>query len=150
MPPVLYSLRKGTFNAPFAIALVLVLLMITQMAIFWADTRALARVEKELRKSKAHSARILASIGDAVIVTDASGRITRMNPVAEELTGWTLVEAESSPLTSTYKIYNEHTRQIVENPGDKVRRFGTVVGLANHTILERKDGEGTHIEDKLS
>ena len=98
-------------------------------------------------KSEARSNRILQSIGDAVIVTDAEARITRMNPVAENLTGWTSNEAEGRPLAEVFRIVHETTREPVESPAEKVIRLGTIVGLANHTILLRRDGSETAIDD---
>ncbi|MBW4038836.1 MAG: PAS domain S-box protein [Acidobacteria bacterium] len=102
---------------------------------------------RNLRESEARASRILESIGDAVIVTDAEACITRMNAVAEGLTGWTLEEAEGRPLAEVFRIVNEDTREAMESPAEKVRRLGTVVGLANHTILIAKDGSETHIDD---
>lgn len=103
--------------------------------------------EKELREQKDWLHTTLTSIGDAVIVTDADGAITLMNPVAEKLTGWTLEETQGKPLVDVFHIVNEQTRQPVENPVDKVRRLNRVVGLANHTILIRKSGEEIAIDD---
>jgi PAS domain S-box-containing protein len=40
----------------------------------------------------------LSSIGDAVIATDLESRVTFINKVAEELTGWSEVEAIGKPL----------------------------------------------------
>lgn len=89
----------------------------------------------------------VASIGDGVIVTDPQGRVTFLNAEAERLTGWTSREAEGRPLPAVFHIINEHTRQPLENPVEKVFRLGTVVGLANHTILIAKDGTETPIDD---
>lgn len=58
----------------------------------------------------------LSSIGDAVIPTDATGRVTFMNVVAEQLTGWTVTEASGPSLTDVFRIVNEQTRQPVEDP----------------------------------
>lgn len=92
----------------------------------------------------------LASIGDGVIMTDAEGRITFMNAVAETLTGWKSHDAEGAALPDVFKILNEHTRNTVENPVDKVLRTGVVVGLANHTLLIRKDGSELPIDDSAA
>ncbi|MCC7451394.1 MAG: PAS domain S-box protein, partial [Anaerolineae bacterium] len=89
----------------------------------------------------------LYSIGDAVIVTDMTGRITFMNPVAEAVTGWTEQEASGQHLDTVFRIVNETTRAEVESPVAKVMRVGTVVGLANHTILLTKDGREVPIDD---
>jgi len=102
---------------------------------------------RKLRESEARSNRILHSIGDAVIVTDAESHITRMNPVAEQLTGWSERDAVGLPLGKVFHIVSETTREIVENPVAKVKRTGAVVGLANHTILIRQDGTEIYIDD---
>jgi two-component system cell cycle sensor histidine kinase/response regulator CckA len=89
----------------------------------------------------------LSSIGDAVIATDAEGRLTFLNPIAESLTGWQQKEATGQSLDEVFRIINEKTRAIVESPVTKVLREGVVVGLANHTILLAKDGRQTPIDD---
>jgi PAS domain S-box-containing protein len=102
---------------------------------------------RRLRESEARALRILQSIGDAVVITDAEGFVTRMNPVAEALTGWTVADAEGQPLTRVFHIVNEQTREPVEGPVEKVKRTGSVVGLANHTILIARDGKEIPIDD---
>jgi PAS domain S-box-containing protein len=102
---------------------------------------------RKLKESEARATRILQSIGDAVIVTDAEGRITRINSVAEVLTGWTHEEAMGRALTEVFRVFSEETRQVVESPVDKVKRLGSVVGLANHTILKAKGDREIHIDD---
>src|SRR4051794_17723501 len=74
---------------------------------------------------------VLASIGDAVVVTDVLGRVLFMNPVAEALTGWPQAEAAGRPLAAVFQILNEHTRRPVEDPVAEVFARGVVVGLAN-------------------
>ena len=92
----------------------------------------------------------LRSIGDAVITTDIAGRITYLNEVAESLTGWSLEDALGQPLESVFKIVNELTRTRVENPAMRALREGIVVGLANHTLLIKKDGEECPIDDSAA
>jgi PAS domain S-box-containing protein len=111
------------------------------------DVTGEVNATRKLEESEARATRILRSIGDAVIVTDAEGYITRMNPIAEALTGWTLEEATGHPLVTVFRIVSESTRQVVESPVEKVKRLGAVVGLANHTILKAKDGTEIHIDD---
>src|ERR687889_2932276 len=74
------------------------------------------RAEEALRKQSEWLRLTLASIGDAVISTDAEGRVTFMNGVAEALTGWPQAEALSRPLHEVFRIVNERTRQPAENP----------------------------------
>ncbi|HEY2411457.1 MAG TPA: PAS domain S-box protein [Pirellulaceae bacterium] len=92
----------------------------------------------------------LASIGDAVISTDDRGNITFLNPVAEELTGWSQQEAQGLPLVDVFKIVNEYTRHTVENPATRALREGVIVGLANHTVLISKDGTERPIDDSAA
>ena len=89
----------------------------------------------------------LASIGDAVMATDKSGRVTFLNAVAEGLTGWTLGGAAGRPVTEVFHIINEQSRKTVEDPVGRVLREGIIVGLANHTVLVRKDGTEVAIDD---
>ncbi len=112
-----------------------------------ADITDRKRAEEALRESEARFATTLASIGDAVIATDLDCGITFMNPEAEKLTGWPLPEALGTPIGQVFQIVNEYTRAGVESPVDKVLREGIVVGLANHTLLVRKDGTEVPIDD---
>jgi PAS domain S-box-containing protein len=105
------------------------------------------RAEKSLRESEQRWATTLASIGDAVISTCVDGRITFMNAVAEALTGWALNEASQKPVKEVFNIINEHTRLEVEDPVAKVIETGIITGLANHTLLVRKDGTEVAIDD---
>src|ERR1041384_2766735 len=92
----------------------------------------------------------LRSIGDAVITTNNEGRITYINGVAESLTGWSHEDALDQPLDRVFQIVNEATRQPVENPALRALRKGIVVGLANHTILIKKDGSQCPIDDSAA
>ncbi|MCA1443221.1 response regulator [Ensifer sp. IC4062] len=103
--------------------------------------------EKRLHESERRYATTLSSIGDAVIATDSAGLITFMNPVAEALTKWKMAEAIGQPVVNIFRIINEDSRQTVEDPVAKVLRLGTIVGLANHTLLIAKDGTEIHIDD---
>jgi PAS domain S-box-containing protein len=89
----------------------------------------------------------LRSIGDGVIATDAAGRIVFLNPVAEALTQWSQREARGRPLNEVFHIIGEHAREERESPVAKVLREGKIVGLANSTLLIRKDGTELPIDD---
>ena len=92
----------------------------------------------------------LASIGDAVILTDAEGRVSFLNLEAERLTGWNRADAIGKPLLDVFHIINEESRLPAENPVDKVLQLGIVVGLANHTLLVRRDGTEIPIDDSAA
>lgn len=92
----------------------------------------------------------VASIGDAVITTNASGIVTYLNPVAEQISGWTRTEARGKPLAAVFNIINELSGTSVENPVDRVLKTGQIVGLANHTMLICKDGTKRPIDDSAA
>ena len=104
----------------------------------------------EVRAREASLATTLTSIGDAVISTDASARITFLNPVAERLTGWSQGDVRGQPLSRVFRIINEHSRAPVASPVDRALAEGIVVGLANHTLLVRKDGTEVPIDDSAA
>jgi PAS domain S-box-containing protein len=92
----------------------------------------------------------LASIGDAVITTDLAGRVTYLNAVAESLTGWAVRDAVGRPLDEVFRIVAEGTRQPMESRATRALRDGAVVGLANHTVLLRKQGGEVAIDDSAA
>jgi PAS domain S-box-containing protein len=106
--------------------------------------------DKALRRSEENLRVTLDSIGDAVIATDTNGRITRMNPVAESLTGWHLSDIEGKPLKEAFRIVNAFSGEEVENPVNKVLKTGAIVGLANHTKLISKNEKEFQIADSAA
>lgn len=92
----------------------------------------------------------LSSIGDGVIASDDRGRVTFLNPCAEILTGWPAGEAAGQPLAEVFRIVNEKTRQPVENPAEVVMRTGYFAGLANDTVLLRRDGSERPVADSAA
>ncbi len=105
------------------------------------------KIERQLQKSEENLRITLTSIGDAVISTDINGQVVQMNPIAEQLTGWTIKEAKGELLLDVFHIINTKTRKIVDNPAEKVLKSGQIVGLANHTMLISKDGTEYQIAD---
>ncbi|MBU0592549.1 MAG: EAL domain-containing protein [Gammaproteobacteria bacterium] len=114
------------------------------------DQEQRSRFEKSLFMEKERALVTLHSIGDGVITTDTQGRIEFLNPVAEELTGWNTEEACGLPLTEVFHIINEDTRTTIENPVNKALQGNCIVGLANHTVLIRRDGREFSIEDSAA
>ncbi len=116
-------------------------------AAYRGSLEILGRRAEELYQSEQELRTTLESIGDGVITCDAEGRIQMMNPVARELTGWTQPDAKGQPLENIFHIVNETTRERVETPVAKVKRLNKIVGMANHTILIRKDGTELSVAD---
>jgi PAS domain S-box-containing protein len=120
------------------------------LAILGERNRALILSREKEREANAQRELVtvtLASIGDGVIVADPRGRITFLNKIAAGLSGWSAAEAEGKPIGEVLNLINESTRNRVENPAEKVIQSGAIVGLANHTILIRRDGSEIPIDD---
>ncbi|MFA5082153.1 MAG: EAL domain-containing protein [Hydrogenophilaceae bacterium] len=115
-----------------------------RMATAIADARAELLTEKERLQVT------LASIGDAVMTTDAEGRIEYLNPVAELLTGWSDDQARGRFLPEVFHIISEATRAPALNPVERAFREGRVVELANHTLLIARDGSERPIADSAA
>lgn len=118
-----------------------------------AMRRAQSRAEAASRREALRREELqvtLRSIGDAVITTDTDGVITSMNPVAATLTGWSDSEAVGHRLDEVFRIVNEDTRLPVPNPATRALAHGTIVGLANHTVLIARDGNEWPIDDSAA
>lgn len=89
----------------------------------------------------------LYSIGDGVLITDSKGCVKQLNPVAEQLTGWSEKDAEGKPLDEVFHVIHEQTRERIENPIHKVLKEKVIVELANHALLISKDATETPIAD---
>ncbi len=111
-----------------------------------AHARAAAALAAEAEKSRI----TLASIGDAVIATDAQGRITSVNAVAESLTGWSEQEALGQPLATVFRIIGEAHREPLESPATRALRDGAAVGLTPDALLLRRDGTALTIDDSAA
>ncbi len=115
-----------------------------------AARRAAEESAQEASQQREQLRVTLSSIGDAVIVTDADGEVTFLNPVASRLTGWRLQEAVGQPLERVFPIVNEQSRRAVENPVARALRENAVVALANHTALVARGGAEVPIEDSAA
>ena len=139
--------RRRLANILFAGAIAgLALLLAAVLALNrTAAERLLA--ERRVRENEERLRTTLRSIGDAVIATDANGRVVFINPVAQDLTGWGEPAAIGQPLDAVFVIVNEETRATVESPVGKVLREEAIVGLAHHTVLIARDGREVPIDD---
>ena len=147
-------LAEATYRAGVISFAVFLFLLLSALIVAYAYRhreaylyKSLYHFERAERESQEMFRTTLYSIGDAVITTDAAGAVRQMNPVAEKITGWRETEAQGRPVQEIFHIINEHTRNDVENPVAHVLRVGTVVGLANHTLLVAKDGTEHPIAD---
>ena len=113
-------------------------------------TQRLQQANAALQVSKEWLAVTLHSIGDGVIATNAEGRITLLNRVAEQLTGWTQAKAIDRPADEIFHIINQETRLPSVIPISETLARGTIQGLANHTVLIALDGSECAIADSCA
>jgi len=120
------------------------------MLLAFSIIREIERRERDaiaLRRSEEWFRVTLSSIGDGVIATDDQARVSFLNPVAERLTGTSLAQAKGLKISEVFPIFSEVTNKPAENPVDKVLALGSVVALANHTVLRHRAGHLLPIED---
>ena len=115
-----------------------------------ATNTQLQSTNDHLQESEEKLAVTLNSIGDAVIATDAGGRVTRLNPLAERLTGWRFAEAAGRPVEEVFRIVNQETREPSTVPVMATLAHGTIQGLANHTIVIARNGSECAIADSCA
>ena len=106
--------------------------------------------EEELARQREWLSVTLTSIGDAVIATDTAARVTFLNPVAANLSGWTQEEAAGQPIGRVFAVINEKTRKPVDDVVARVLRDKRIVALANDTVLVAKDGREIPVEDSAA
>lgn len=132
---------------------ILILFLILNSSVFtilYFTRKSNIKYEAELYEEKKRAEITLYSIGDAVITTDKNGYILFLNPVAQNLTGYSLEDAKGKYLDIVFDIFNENTNKKVDTPVKRVLEEGIIVGLANHTALKSKNGDIYSIEDSAA
>jgi PAS domain S-box-containing protein len=92
----------------------------------------------------------LASISDGVLAAGCDGRISFMNRVAEQLTGWRDADARGQPVQTVFRIVNETTRSAVANPLDAVLAEGKATAATSDSLLISRDGSERPIADSAA
>ena len=112
--------------------------------------KVLAQVHRELFEAKERAETTLHSIGDGVITTDAEGIVDYLNPLAEELTGWSNTEAKGRLLPEVFQLVHESTRCLAENPLTSVLEEGRIASLHTHNILIARNNREFSIENSAA
>ncbi len=152
--------HKRIWHTGFLAAATLLIILAAWLGAYLVINRHLAmrrQSEDALAEEKELLAVTLHSIGDGVITTDTAGRVTLINRVAEELTGWRQEEAIGRGLDDVFVIIGENSRRLAQSPVGQVLESGSICGTGDHTILVPKDGgermishSGSPIRDKKS
>ena len=114
------------------------------------DITVRKRAELQLYEEKEKAQVTLQSIGDAVITTDADGRVEYLNPVAEELTGWDSQEALGRPIAEVFQVISETTRQPIDSPITRCLREGRVVEMIEPSLLVNRRGQEISMQDSAA
>jgi PAS domain S-box-containing protein len=154
----LVAIRSGTYQRSIRVTVACIYLasFIAALGLILLAYYILREIELRERHARQIEEReewfrtTLTSLGDAVIATDEHGQVTFLNPVAEQLIGIDLAHARGRAIQEVFPIFNESTQKPVENPVKKVIELGRVVGLANHTVLQKSDGTLIPIEDSAA
>jgi diguanylate cyclase (GGDEF)-like protein/PAS domain S-box-containing protein len=112
--------------------------------------RALRRVTDALFEQKQRAEVTLRSIGDAVITTDAAARVEFLNPVAEQLSGWTLGEAKDRPLAEILQLTDTTTGEPVAATLRQALAENRIVTFGRDIDLLRRDGSKIGIDDSAA
>lgn len=99
------------------------------------------KLEKQLKESQQWLDTTLHSIGEAVIATDAAGRVKFMNPIAEQLTGWPERDALGQSISEIFKVVDEASGQPAAGYLPDVLESGRAVSLTNQLLLTRSGSE---------
>jgi PAS domain S-box-containing protein len=132
------------------LTIVVVALLAAMGGAYLAWTLAGRRENGALLDSEEKLAVTLNSIGDGVIATDGRALVTRLNPIAEQLTGWSQAQAFGQPVDAVFRIIHQETRQPAPIPVKETLAKGTTQGLANHAVLIALDGSECVIADSCA
>ncbi|HET7872157.1 MAG TPA: CHASE3 domain-containing protein [Terriglobales bacterium] len=137
-----YRTAEGVIITFVAGALAAVVLVLIFYLVARREVRNREEVTREIAEREAWLHTTLRSIGDAVIATDEKGRVKFLNAVAEQLTGFATRDAEGLPIEQVFRIQNAVTRASLENPVERVLRFGESTGVSNQSLLlDRRQSE---------
>jgi diguanylate cyclase (GGDEF)-like protein/PAS domain S-box-containing protein len=115
-----------------------------------ADISKRKLVEIQLAEEKEKAQVTLQSIGDAVLTADSQARVEYLNPVAEQLTGWTTGEAAGRPVSEVFQVLNEATRVPIDSPIHRCLREDRVVELPEPALLVNRRGQEISVQDSAA
>ncbi len=111
------------------------------------DVTERRQMEEQLQRERDLAQVTLASIGDGVITTDEAGIVRYLNPVAERLTGWRRDEAVGRNIATLYRLVDESSGAVLDNPVKAVLASGRETRCHGHGLLLRRDGERVPVQD---
>ncbi len=116
----------------------------------WQLISSLEKRAEEIKSSQEYLSITLNSIGDAVIATDEKIKIIRMNPVAEQLTGWREKEAKQADFNDVFSLKGKFTGESITDPVSKVLQEGKIFKLPETVALLSREGEKLNIAGSIA
>lgn len=108
------------------------------------------RMASQLQESRQRLVTTLRSIGDAVIAADIEARITFMNPVAEQLTGWKEGEAQHQVLWDVFRVSGGKIRPLLQQFLRVPSTSDGFLSLGDEAVLITRGGREIPIDDNAS
>jgi diguanylate cyclase (GGDEF)-like protein/PAS domain S-box-containing protein len=108
------------------------------------------QAEQALMRERQLARITLESIGDGIITTNADGRVEFINPVAEQMTGWTYEEIHQRPFMEVIRLVDEETGNVVEDPVKRCLREGRFNGFNSRNLLIGKDGMRIAVQETVT
>jgi diguanylate cyclase (GGDEF)-like protein/PAS domain S-box-containing protein len=119
------------------------------LGVIWDNTHRMEQ-EQALYEQKELAEVTLGSIGDAVVTTDAQGRVRFINRVAEQLTGWSCAQARGMAVADIVPLVNEASGMALESPALRCLRLRQAIGVSSHDQIVTREGHRFAVEDSAA
>ena len=123
---------------------------ITELLVLLTDISESKEYEHALIAEMDRAQVALYSIGDGVITTDADGFVDYLNPIAENLTGWSTQSAIGNPLQTVFNVFNEQTSKRIVNPVHKCLKANKIISLGEDCVLLGRNGQKYAIQHSIA
>lgn len=133
-----------TDAAYLTILFTLVTLALTVLVAMFVSRRS-AGAARALQREKERALVTLGSIGDAVIATDALGRVQYMNPAAEQLTGRVMATVLNRPIGKVFPAREEPSGRLVSQIVHALGQYGHPDHPGEDVVMRHTDGRELHV-----
>ncbi|MFM9917448.1 MAG: EAL domain-containing protein [Rhizobacter sp.] len=114
------------------------------------ETTEQRRLAAELAAEKERIEVTLHSIGDGVVTTDEQGRITYMNPVAEQLVGHGLHEAQGHAFGEVVHLFDPDTHAALSSPIENCLYGKRIAGVSQSAMLRDRQGREYGVQNSVA
>lgn len=140
-------LRKTLGWIEISLAISFAMVLLAAYVQLMRQVRRMTDTQQALSASEESLTATMNSIGDAVVVTDMEGMITRFNPVAERLTGWPQLQARGTRFNEVICIVDEHSGQPVAVNLQELMTRGSYASSQSHLRIVSRQGCETPVAD---